>query len=58
MWLRHAYEEARAALWEAVQINPFDPLIHQYLAESYRRLGKDEQAKQEQQLFEQLQESH
>jgi len=54
---QQAYEEARAALWEAVQINPFDPLIHQYLAESYRRLGMGDQAKQEQQLFERLQES-
>ncbi len=50
-----AYEKARAALWEAVQINPFDPLIHQYLAESYRQLGMDDQAQQEQQLFERLQ---
>jgi tetratricopeptide (TPR) repeat protein len=54
---QEAYEEARAALWEAVQINPFDPLIHQYLAESYRHLGMDDQAKQEQQLLERLQES-
>jgi tetratricopeptide (TPR) repeat protein len=52
-----SYEDARFALWEAVQINPFDPLIHQYLAESYRRLGMDDRAKQEQQLLERLQES-
>ncbi len=52
-----AYEKARTALWEAIQINPFDPTIHHYLAESYRRLGLDDQAKQEQQLLERLQES-
>ncbi len=52
-----SYEQARTALWEAVQINPFDPLIHHYLAESYRRLGMDDRAKQEQQLLERLQES-
>ncbi len=54
---QQAYEEARTALWEAIQINPFDPTIHHYLAESYRRLGLDDQAKQEQQLLERLQES-
>jgi tetratricopeptide (TPR) repeat protein len=54
---QQSYEDARAALWEAVQINPFDPLIHHYLAESYRRLGMDDRAKQEQQLLERLQES-
>ena len=51
---QNAYDKARDALWEAVQINPFDPLAHQYLAESYRRLGIDDQAAQEQQLFERL----
>jgi predicted Zn-dependent protease len=49
-----AYDKARDALSEAVQINPFDPLMHQYLAESYQRLGMDDRAKQEQQLFERL----
>ncbi len=52
---RQSYEEARDALWEAVQINPFDPLMHQYLAESYRQLGMDDRAEQEQQLVERLQ---
>jgi tetratricopeptide (TPR) repeat protein len=54
---QQSFEAARTALWEAVQINPFDPLIHQYLAESYRRLGIDDRATQEQQLLERLQES-
>jgi len=49
------YTQAQSVLAEAVQINPFDPAIHLLLAESYRQLGKTEQAQQEQQLFEQLQ---
>ena len=49
------FTQARAALLEAVQINPFDPAIHTYLAESYRQLGQSEKAQQEQQLFETLQ---
>lgn len=50
------YEQARLALWEAVQINPFDPTLHLRLAESYRQLGMADKAQQEQQLFERLQE--
>jgi tetratricopeptide (TPR) repeat protein len=49
------FAQARAALLEAVQINPFDPAIHMYLAESYRQLGQSDKAQQEQQLFETLQ---
>jgi tetratricopeptide (TPR) repeat protein len=49
------YEQARLALWEAIQINPFDPTIHFRLAESYRHLGMADKAQQEQQLFERLQ---
>ncbi len=52
---QQAYTAARDALWEAVQINPFDPRIHHYLAESYRQLGMDDRAVQEQQLAERLQ---
>lgn len=51
------YEQARSALAEAVQINPFDPMIHRYLAETYRQLGQPDKAQQEQQLFERLQET-
>jgi tetratricopeptide (TPR) repeat protein len=50
------YEAARLALWEAIQINPFDPALHFHLAESYRQLGMADKAQQEQQLFERLQE--
>jgi Flp pilus assembly protein TadD len=49
------YEQARVALSEAVQINPYDPAVHMYLAESYRQLGQSDKAQQEQQLFETLQ---
>ena len=48
---------ARLALREAIQINPFDPAIHQLLAESYRRLGQTDQAQREYALFQRLQES-
>jgi tetratricopeptide (TPR) repeat protein len=51
------YEQACQALWEAVQINPFDPAIHLHLAESYGRLEQADKAQQEQQLFERLQET-
>jgi tetratricopeptide (TPR) repeat protein len=51
------YEAARQALWEAVQINPFDPMMHHYLAESYRQLGQEDKARQEEQLFKRLQET-
>ncbi len=50
------YEQARLALWEAVQINPFDPTLHLHLAESYHQLGLVDKAEQEQRLFERLQE--
>jgi tetratricopeptide (TPR) repeat protein len=52
-----AYEQSRLALWEAIQINPFDPAIHLHLAESYRQLGQTDTAQQEQQLFERLRET-
>jgi tetratricopeptide (TPR) repeat protein len=52
-----AYEQARLALGEAIQINPFDPAIHGHLAESYRQLGQADKAQQEQQLFERLRET-
>jgi tetratricopeptide (TPR) repeat protein len=51
------YEQARVALLEATQINPFDPAVHVHLAESYRRLGQADKAQQEQQLSEKLQEA-
>ena len=49
------YELARTAFAEVLQINPFDPALHQHLAESYRQLGQTDKAEREQQLFETLQ---
>ena len=51
------YEQARLALWEAIQINPFDPMLHHYLAQTYRQLGQEDKAKQEERLFKRLQET-
>ncbi|MEE8304272.1 MAG: tetratricopeptide repeat protein [Candidatus Tectomicrobia bacterium] len=50
-------DQARLALREAIQINPFDPVIHQQLAESYRRLGQTDAARQEHELFKRLREA-
>ncbi|GIX48356.1 MAG: hypothetical protein KatS3mg131_2567 [Candidatus Tectimicrobiota bacterium] len=49
-------EAAFAALWEAVQINPFDPDLHRLLAEVYRQRGDEASAAREYQLFQRLQE--
>lgn len=49
------YEQARVALLEAVQLNPFDPAVQRYLAESYRQLGELDKAQQAEQLYEKLQ---
>lgn len=51
------FAQARLALEEAVQLNPFDPSIHQYLADSYRRLGLEDKARQEQDVLKRLQET-
>jgi tetratricopeptide (TPR) repeat protein len=51
----HEYDKARLALEDAVQINPFDPAIHGYLAEIYRQVGHEDKAQQEHKLFEHLQ---
>jgi tetratricopeptide (TPR) repeat protein len=51
------FVQARLALEEAVQLNPFDPSIHQYLADSYRRLGLQDKARQEQDVLKRLQET-
>jgi predicted Zn-dependent protease len=50
------FAQARQALEEAVQLNPFDPSIHQYLADSYRRLGLEDKVRQEQDVLKRLQE--
>jgi predicted Zn-dependent protease len=38
------YREARSALEEAVQINPFNPMIYRLLGESYAALGETQKA--------------
>jgi predicted Zn-dependent protease len=38
------YREARSVLEEAVQINPFNPIIFRLLAESYAALGESQKA--------------
>ncbi len=40
------YSEAAAALEQALQINPFNPMIYRYLSESYAALGAPDKAKQ------------
>jgi predicted Zn-dependent protease len=39
------YREAQGALEEAVQINPFNPMIYRLLSESYAALGDTQKAK-------------
>jgi tetratricopeptide (TPR) repeat protein len=38
------YAEARVALEEAIQINPYNPAVHSLLSEIYTAFGKSEQA--------------
>jgi predicted Zn-dependent protease len=38
------YREAQSALEEAVQINPFNPMIFRLLSESYAALGDAQRA--------------
>ncbi|MBI4524677.1 MAG: tetratricopeptide repeat protein [Deltaproteobacteria bacterium] len=40
------HPEARAALEEAIQINPFNPLIHRLLSDVYAGLGEQDKSKQ------------
>lgn len=47
------YAQARDYLIEAARINPFDPLVHEQLAQAYSRLG-DEAAAEESRRFEKL----
>jgi tetratricopeptide (TPR) repeat protein len=51
------FAQARLALEEAIQLNPFDPSIHQYLADIYRRLDLQDKARQEQDVLKRLQET-
>ena len=48
------FKEARAALEEALQINPFHPLLYRLLIESYAALGEHEKARQAKAALEKL----
>ena len=39
------FKEARSALEEAIQINPFNPLIYRLLGDAYAALGEQEKAR-------------
>ena len=39
------FKEARSALEEAIQINPFNPLIYRLLGDTYTALGEQEKAR-------------
>jgi cytochrome c-type biogenesis protein CcmH/NrfG len=41
-----SYQESRSALEEAVQINPFNPVIYRLLSDVYAALGDQEKTKQ------------
>ncbi len=48
------YPAARAALEEAIQINPFNPTIHRLLHEVYQALGESGEAKKSEAILERL----
>jgi predicted Zn-dependent protease len=39
------FKEARLALEEAIQINPYNPLIYRLLSDAYAALGEQEKAR-------------
>ena len=47
-------EKARQHYEQAIQINPFDPMPHQYLAELYLQSGDAEAAQREARVVKQL----
>jgi tetratricopeptide (TPR) repeat protein len=47
-------EKARQHYEQAIQINPFDPMPHQYLAEGYLQAGDVEAAQRETRVVKQL----
>ena len=48
------HASARAALEEAIQINPFDPTIHHLLAQVYTALGDPDRARESQERLRKL----
>ena len=47
-------DKARQHYEQAIQINPFDPMPHQYLAEGYRQTGDAVAAEREARIVRQL----
>jgi predicted Zn-dependent protease len=39
------FKETRFALEEAIQINPYNPLIYRFLSDAYSALGEQEKAR-------------
>jgi cytochrome c-type biogenesis protein CcmH/NrfG len=48
------FKKAREAFLESIQINPFNPEVHQGLAEAYEKLGEQSLAAREKEIFNQL----
>lgn len=48
------FKNAKEAFLESVQINPFNPEVHQGLSQAYERLGEATQALREKEIFNQL----
>ena len=48
------FQEARAAYEESLQINPFDPSVHEGLALVYRELGEEKKARDAEEAHQRL----
>ena len=48
------FKKAKEAFLESIQINPFNPEVHQGLAEAYEKLGEHNLASREKDMFNQL----
>ena len=50
-FLKEKYEEALNNYIQSNQINPFNPLIHKNMAAIYEKIGQEEKAKKEFEIF-------
>jgi tetratricopeptide (TPR) repeat protein len=48
------FKKAKEAFLESIQINPFNPEVHQGLSEAYEKLGEGARALREKEIFNQL----
>lgn len=48
------YEDAKGAFNEALQVNPFDPRVHEGLSRAYQALGDEKGAAKEKEIIQQL----